>query len=223
MTILNFNKVYDTVADNSKGAIYCYTIDRNGGKHTHRVLFSNNIAKTMSELSKKTQRKHRKVYENDSVIMEGQWNKQRFKTVYVEVFLMDNMPNPCTLLSRRIKKAIYTYQQSPIESYNMLAKKEGWGLLKAIDENNNEYVTTDSDTIVEEQPLRINIKPKFTIDDRIEKVREENKKIRIDLVLQKEENQRLREEQKKHASLIQQMFLLLSTWFAMLGGNPKRT
>lgn len=214
MTILNFNKVYNTVADNTSGAIYCYTIDSNGDKHTHRVLFSNNVSKTMSQLSVASQRRSRKVYDNDTHIMWN-WNNKRHKNVYIEVFLMDNMPMHTSLLSRRIKEGIYTYQQSPITSYNMLAKKEGWELLACKDDSNTEYATTETNTIIEEEPLRIKL-PKFSLSEENERLNKEVSKLTTELVIMKE-------EQSKQASLLQQMFLMISTWFAMLGGNQSRT
>lgn len=214
MTILNFNKIYNTVADDTEGAIYCYTIDSNGHKHTHRVLFSGDVSKTMSQLSVPSHRRSRKIYNSDTHIM-WKWNKKRYNKVYVEVFLMDNMPSHTSLLSKRIKEAIYINQQPPIISYNMLAKERGWELLASNDENNTDYATTETDTIIEEKPLRIKL-PKFSLSEENQRLGKEVSKLTTELVIMKE-------EQSKQATLLQQMFMLLSTWFATLGGTGSRT
>ena len=74
MTILNFNETYSTVADDTSGVVYFYTIDSEGNKHTHRVSFTDDLSKTMSELTKPSGRRNRRVYENDKNIMSS-WNR----------------------------------------------------------------------------------------------------------------------------------------------------
>ncbi len=214
MTILNFNETYSTVADDTSGVVYFYTIDSEGNKCTHRVSFTQDLSKTMSELTKPSGRQNRKIYENDKHIMSS-WNRKTYRKINVGVFPLENCPKGSTILAKRIKKAIYTYQQSPVASYNRMAIANGWELLQSIDEDNTEYITPTSETITEVKPLRIKL-PKFSLAEENERLNEQVSTLMVQLAT-------LREEQSKQASLLQQMFLLLSTWFATLGGVPKRT
>jgi hypothetical protein len=215
MTILNFNKIYSSISDDTSGVIYCYTINNKGEKNTHRVLFAQDLSKVMGTLTIPSQRESRNIYYPDwHVKGENFVRSRKQKNVYVEVFPIENLPYHGSLLSRRMKLAIYEYQDSPIASYNRMARDKGWELMESIDDNNTAYKTEDN-TITEDKPLTLKI-PKFTIDDRVERMQEKMAALTLENVL-------LKEEQSKQATLLQQMFMLLSTWFATLGGVQKRT
>ena len=216
MTILNFKETYSTVADDTSGAIYCYTLDDTGNKKTHRVLFARDLAKVVSTLSIPSARNHRNIYIEDYSIIGGHYGSaKKHKKVYVQLFPMENLPMHNSMLAKRMKKAIYTHQDTPIASYNKMASTKGWELLRSNDNNNTEYVTSETNTITEVEPLRITL-PKFSLAEENERLNKQVSTLMVQLAT-------IKEEQGKQASLLQQMFLLLSTWFATLGGVQKRT